>query len=624
MFTPHKLLKRLLLLCVVLCASLYTFVALENRPSTAINDNPILPDNAGLTADNPQVAFQSWLAEAEGAPSGSLDLSRGVALARERAVWMRDLIVHDPARALQESLSLSEWLALPEAIRPHVEQPVSSRADIDVLIACGTGSASINRVTTLEDGTRFDTYTSGNPRLAKTQLGIPVQGIRLDGVGALSPAIFHQVEGPDLEAATGLYTIANTDPTRCFATGELLGSGTVAALSGGQIFLFRDEAAMVQLENSLQELDQVAGPVGGSQALYKRDFKLDEAEAVAQASSHAWSGTARDMYVILVDFSDHPGDPLSPDTPADLDNLLNGAVSQQIYDMSDYQTYINASVNTKVYRLPDTLATYAPDVLPMHDDAVAAVVADGIDLSSYETVCVYFKNTGSITFAGYASISGSKMWINGYLDDGVFTHELGHNYGSFHAHSWDVADVPGTDPVDPAGTRSEYGDPTDIMGSGDLPEGHFHVQNKVQVGWLDGSNYTDVTVSGTYRVYRSDNPQTTGTNKGLRILKSADNYYWLGYRQLYTGYEAFGRGLYLLWQQPNVDDYPKSDLLDLTPGSVAGLPDKNDGGLALGKTYSDTTAGIHITPVARGGTFPDEYMDVTVQLGSPCIRSASR
>jgi hypothetical protein len=52
-------------------------------------------------------------------------------------------------------------------------------------------------------------------------------------------------------------------------------------------------------------------------------------------------------------------------------------------------------------------------------------------------------------------------------------------------------------------------------------------------------------------------------------------------------------------------------LLDVTPGSADG---KNDSALLIGRTFSDRAAGIHITPLAKGGTVP-ESLDLQVNLG---------
>ena len=80
---------------------------------------------------------------------------------------------------------------------------------------------------------------------------------------------------------------------------------------------------------------------------------------------------------------------------------------------------------------------------------------------------------------------GDKItWIDGYsygteLDQktGVYTHELGHNLGLWHANAWDPAT---SVPDDTNGTHVEYGHKFDSMGSGssEYDEEHFNASFK--------------------------------------------------------------------------------------------------------------------------------------------------
>jgi PKD repeat protein len=435
----------------------------------------------------------------------------------------------NPEAALRHSLSLQEWIALPEDIKLFTEEPFSACVDLDVLIECGPAAARIDRFVTLPDGARLKVHAAPGLRLGRSMRGVQAEGIRLGDACVLRSAVFMPPAAPEEIQAFDLQQ-----------TGEAV---------------------------------------------------------------------PRDMYVIPVDFDDRPGPPV--DT-VQLETVINTTVSQQIHDMSYGQSFIRCRVDTNTYRMPQLSSWYVSDHRPLYDHAVAAVQNAGIDLSSNETVCVFFTRIPGLTLAGYASIGGEKMWLHDTVSPYVILHELGHNYGSYHAHSWNVS---GSDPVDPSGVHEEYGDILDIMGTGRPPAGHFHVQNKLEVQWLGPENVGVVTNSGTYRSYRGDHPLTdpvSARRRGLRMDKGGTNDYWVGYRQLFSEYESFGRGTYVLWQQPNAEGYPKSHLLDMMPGSAGG---KQDGGLALGQTYSDLAAGIHLTPAARGGQTPDEWIDVTVNLG---------
>src|SRR5439155_18221908 len=55
-----------------------------------------------------------------------------------------------------------------------------------------------------------------------------------------------------------------------------------------------------------------------------------------------------------------------------------------------------------------------------------------------------------------------------------------------------------------------------------------------------------------------------------------------------------------------------AELLDTAPTSPDG---KTDSALLIGRTFSDSSAGVHITPIGKGGTVP-ESLDVVVNLGT--------
>lgn len=571
-----------------------------NPSSDTTASSPAISHKPG----NPVSTFAEWV---HGPDTGDLQL--GIALARERGEAMRTLIRTDPEQAIREALTLSEWAQLPDEIRIHVEEPFSIVANVEVLIACGAESSEAVITTESPSFGKMETFVYGRRGGLGTKNGVPVQGIRLGGVGALREAIFQRLDGADEKAALGRFPVAVPDP----------GGDSVAALAGGNVFYFKDRGALDEANSRLAALEELSGPDAGAQGLFESleerlaaDGWIDFAalEETAYAASTAWTGSPRDMYVILVDFPDLPGQPTDP---VALSNSINTTISQQVWDMSYEKTHIVGTVNPTTYRMPDVSTSYVdtlssyPNAYRMYSSATALVEADGVDLSPYETICIFFSDIAGINYTGLASIGGTRMWINGTTSTKTFTHELGHNYGAKHANFWQVSS---NDPVDPAGSEIGYGDFTDIMGSGALPSGHFNVWHKRHINWFDAENWRAVTNSGSYRIYRSDHRETTGLLRGLEIEKGVGDHYWVGLRQEMTSYETFSRGAYVVWK---MDGDNESDLLDMTPTSADG---KYDGGLALGQTYSDTVDGVHITPVARGGQAPNEWMDITVNLGS--------
>jgi hypothetical protein len=525
--------------------------------------------------------------------------------ARDRAAHMLALMQREPRRAVEVSLSLSEWLALPDPVRALVEEPFSTVAEVEVLIACGAHVSEIRvEVITPEHG-RLQAQLYGDRTGGHSKKAALVQGIRVGQMSVLRNMTFQRLDASDEVAALLIYPVAVAKS----------GENAVAALAGGRLFYFEDEAAWRRANEAMAALEALPGPGLDTAELLdaliaEKGFDFEAAHRRAREVSMQWTGTPRDMLVILVDFPDRPG---TPTDAASLEETLNTTVSMQIWEMSQEKTYIVGRVHPTVYRMSLNNSAYSDSYL-LYNEATGAASADGISMADYETICIFHPPIDGVSYAGLALIGGKKMWLRSASPD-VIIHELGHNYGAYHASSWTIASG---NPVDPAGAGSEYGDFLDIMGGGDSPEGHFNCWHKRRINWLDAGDWLPVTTSGTYRVYQGDHRQTTdGLVQGLEIPKGTNDFYWVGHRQLYNQtYDCYGRGLYLLWKR-YVDEKGWADhrsyLIDTTPGSDGG---KYDGGLVLGQTYSDAEAQLHITPVGRGGVAPDVWMDVRVNMGA--------
>ena len=125
----------------------------------------------------------------------------------------------------------------------------------------------------------------------------------------------------DEKAALNLYPVAMPDP----------GPGSVAVLAGGRIFYFKNLAAFDEANTRLAALEKLPGPHTGPQALFGEldtgfidDGVIDLGALEEGATLKAWTGTPRDMDVILVDLSDMQGDPTDS---VELSNSLNTTIS---------------------------------------------------------------------------------------------------------------------------------------------------------------------------------------------------------------------------------------------------------------------------------------------------------
>ena len=170
-------------------------------------------------------------------------------------------------------------------------------------------------------------------------------------------------------------------------------------------------------------------------------------------------------------------------------------------------------------------------------------------------------------------------------------HEMGHSFGLSHANS---------------SNGVEYGDPTDIMGSG------FHgfsAAYRAALGWL---GWTEITQPGTYQVTNLD--ATTG-QRVLRIYRPANrDYYYVGYRQGSEPWATFNPQLFtgvnihswtgIPWS-PQRYDTDHSFLYDATPGSTYGYLDAQ---LRDGAWFCDSTNGIQVKQMSHDGGSATVYI----------------
>lgn len=553
-----------------------------------------------------------------------------IAAATARRDHMFALMSADPARALAESVSIADYAALSDELRPLYEKPFHAVADLDVLPVCGdpshpdhSGHAMDNvLVLRLADG-RYETTTT-IPTMARfSRQGAPLHGITLGGRAVVADGPVAVLSAADAAFVAEL-PLGQRDATRDFATGAPIDGEPVVGVAGDRRLLFASVASADEFNRRLATLDSRPGPRGGSGALLALPYPADAssgfdwaaAEAYATAEASAWTETPKSVLFIRADFSDVPGSV----TQATLGNLLNTSVASAITAMSYGKTTVSAVVSPEIVRLPAASSTYTTNSDLLHDHARAAYEAihGAGSTSGYDIVGVQFPsigaNSGGVVYAGLATVGGSRHWLQGNPSEGVVVHEFGHNYGLGHSNFWQTSDgsVVGT------GTNVEYGDRFDVMGGGASPEAHFHPQGKALLNWLTTSQWTDANVagSGTYRIYRFDHASTTGTTRGLRTIKDPSGtaasvgYYWVGYRPGIAGNPYLPNGAYLIWERP---DFNRSWLLDTTPGTAAG---RDDAALRVGRTYSDTTAGVHFTTLGVGGSGADAWMDLRVELGT--------
>jgi hypothetical protein len=141
--------------------------------------------------------------------------------------------------------------------------------------------------------------------------------------------------------------------------------------------------------------------------------------------------------VMLVNFSD---DIRQPWTPAFIDSIYDGPPRS----VSDYYTTVSWgqwSMSADVFGwYPLTVASSPCNLLAVQQQADAAAIADGVDLSAYTNKTYIFPHNASCNFGGSGDLPGTRSWINFTCQSLTncasrpnIIHELGHNFGLNHS-----------------------------------------------------------------------------------------------------------------------------------------------------------------------------------------------
>ncbi|PYV64537.1 MAG: hypothetical protein DMG95_04175 [Acidobacteria bacterium] len=250
-------------------------------------------------------------------------------------------------------------------------------------------------------------------------------------------------------------------------------------------------------------------------------------QTVTAASAPATSGAVNTL-VMMVNFQDNPS--AQPWTAAAVQNMVFTQTSNWDMENSFQHTWLTGDV-AGWFTVP--VASTNCDTASIKSDALAAAQSAGYNLSSYSHyIYLMSSNTGCSAWWGLATIGGGDVWVNGQYNIAVhvFAHEMGHNFGLYHAHTVDC----GTQVMCSSGNFNDYGDGFDTMGASTYSAPHYDAFHKEQLGWLNSGGQppiTPVTSSGTYQL--SPTEVQDSNPKALKILQSGttNTYYYVELRQ---------------------------------------------------------------------------------------------
>ncbi len=562
--------------------------------------------------------FRRWTSRFLSAQGDArLDMvAEGVRLAEAHRSAMKLLIMTDPRAAMEQAVPMVVRQQLPADIVSKLEKRVAATVPMETLAVSPDSDPAeprVRRFATI-DGQEYRAWVYGKNTALKTMRAVTIYGVAVERQLAVAeePARRLEVgEVPDQSKAavqvcpvSGLSTEVERarDGTLPAITEE-----TPAVEAGTQIIYLCDGGHFRQLVEDIREGEQTAaeGATGGPAA-----------STGAFPITNTTSTGVRKLLYMRVVFPDRLSEPQSESSAYANVKTLTDYYQEQSYGRTAF-----AGTVTPLLVLPRTEAWYITDYNtttsnnPIMNDAKEAARVAGFPPEDYQHYTVVYAG-GPGSFGGLGSVGGGSAWLK-TTSVGTFEHEIGHNVGVWHSNFWNTS---GASVIGP-GANVEYGHIKDVMGSSGSG-GHFNASMKEQLKWITPENYHTVLQSGTYRLFQFDQPnQDPARRYSLKVAKDADRDYWVEFRQKFSTNPWWTNGASLNWspwgngsgssnstaQGSNLG----TQLLDTTPGSP---DDREDSPVAIGRTFSDFEAGVHITPIGKGGTTP-ESLDVVVNVG---------
>ena len=169
---------------------------------------------------------------------------------------------------------------------------------------------------------------------------------------------------------------------------------------------------------------------------------------------------------------------------------------------------------------------------------------NGFETGNYDLDIAAFTTVPDYDFGGLGAVHGKGAGCKS-MGAGVTSHELGHNYGLWHANLWDTTNTStiGT------GTNLEYGNVFDTMGRASAGNYQFNAMHKNILDWLPDPAVQTLTNRGVCRIYPYDAPTRQGwTFYAAKVVKDYGRDYWIEFRQNFSASNpSLQNGVQLNW-----------------------------------------------------------------------------
>jgi Calx-beta domain-containing protein/Big-like domain-containing protein/PKD domain-containing protein len=588
-----------------------TVTAPTTRGSTAEAPKTAVPASATAKLDWAAITnFNEWSTQWTVASVEEREAlkAEGIRLAEARRPEFKKLIEADPERALEQAIRHVIRQQLPDEIVALLEKPVSARGDFKVYFGRPApdveleGSQLVRRYFETAAGESYVAHVFGDVEALMTRKDVPLRGVAVDRELAVADSAVRQLDVGERIPASAI--VEETCPVSGKSSrvevpsDEPISDDTPAIELEGRIIRLCDgsHVRVLEQQNRLTSNIAASGGPGGAQPI--RDaFPGTSSEAI---------GNFRALYIRAC-YPDRLNAPNTEDSAyTDMKNF------SRFYMESSYGRLSVSTVVTPLIVLPHTREWYEAkdaevDGLGLvHSHSRSEARRIGFDSGQFNVTIV--RINGGPRLNGISWGGGDSVWLSWDGMD-VINHECGHSIGRPHANFWNTTNLSAIGP----GANQEYGNSFDVMGGGGGFSAHYNTISKRALGWLPTQNTHNPTASGVYRVFAYDQPVLEeGKRYGLRVPKDITRGYNLEFHRAYgvehTGQRELTNSALVIWSGFGGAGH----LIDTTPRSPGG---KDDGGIELGRTFSDSAAAVHFTVVSRNETAPPS-LDIAVTMGN--------
>ncbi len=555
------------------------------------------PDLAKLAA------FNDWMNRyfAASEDERKAMVEEGVALGAARRPEFKKLIKSNAQLALEAAVRPVLRQDLPGAVLEQLENPVSARGDFKAYFGRPAGGVVLPeaelvlRYFETPEGSSYLANVYGTLRGATSRKNVAMRGVAIDREMAVAESPVRQLEAgeriaPGTEVDETCPVSQTTTETKTEQPLVVDDDLPVVELAGRLIRLCN--GSHVRVFDEAQRMASGGPGVGG---YFSDNYPGTSSEAI---------GNFRSLYIRVT----YPDQMRAPNTEASAHSDMRNV--SRYYLESSFGRMTTTVAVTPLIVMPHTKAWYIAkdsevDGLGLvHSDARSEARRIGYDSGQFN--CTIVRVNEGPRLSGISWGGGDSVWVSWDGMD-VLNHECGHSLGRNHANYWNTSDGSAIG----VGANQEYGNSFDVMGGGSGFGAHYNSYSKRSLGWLPDTNVhrpgTTPASNGVYRLYAYDQPQLEeGKRYSLRVDKDPQRRFYLEYHPAIGGLWPDQILMILSGLGSNA-----GHLVDTTPGSSGG---KGDGGIRVGRTFSDFESDMHFTVLSKNATTPPS-MDLAMMRG---------